>query len=788
MALQPVKVDKFETGLVEDRPDFALKDDSFTTLQNAYVFRERLQKKRGSDFIGRLRRVLTAITNQVDGVTAMTNNFAVTGADSFNIFTVYGVNVLEPEAGVEAGSASSNLVITIDPGGANETILTDATGTGVFVVTGGPPFITSATISYATGLVSIVTNAMPGVLNITLTMNYYPTLPVMGIWQQELTAVNDEQTLIFDTRYCYRYNSVTEKFQELDSTTLTTWTGSNSDFFWGTNYWNVSSGANQLLLFWVTNGTGRTGDPIRYYHPGTPTWTNFGNGGATGKLDAGGTVFLNQARILEPFRSRLIAFNTWEGNNLAGSQNYPNRIRWCQIGNPIAADSWQSDIRGKGGFLDLPVNEKIISVGFVRDNLIVYCERSTWKLRYTGQSIAPFAPEKINTELGVESTFSPINFDTYNVGVGDKGIVQTDSYQATRIDYKIPDLVYTISNENNGVNRVHGLRDFEQRIAFWTYCDINNENVFPNKRLVYNYENDSWAIFDDSYTALGVFQTQQSLRWQDVDDEWQEMQQTWNLSPAALKPENIGGNQKGYVSYIDAKLTQNDVSLPIEGITLGSGVNTELTIVNHNLEDEQFITIQNIVGTADYTSLNGNTYKIRVVDNDTIRLLKYDSTREVYTSPFSITASVPSNYVGLGEVSVKDQFSIITKKFNFLDQGKNTVFAFMDILCDTTYNGEFALNAYVDYSAEVSNTSRTVQSNPNQIDPFFNTVISTEYTSNEPLDTTKTFQRVNCNFRGRFISLEFTYNDKQMNGNQSFQEVNIYNYVLWMRPGGHLGF
>ena len=71
-------------------------------------------------------------------------------------------------------------------------------------------------------------------------------------------------------------------------------------------------------------------------------------------------------------------------------------------GNPIAVDAWRDDIVGKGGFLDIPTNQELTSIGFVRDNLIMYCERSTWKLSYTGNKVQPFQIERVNSELGAE--------------------------------------------------------------------------------------------------------------------------------------------------------------------------------------------------------------------------------------------------------------------------------------------------------------------------------------------------------------------------------------------------
>lgn len=751
----PLKITGNSTGLVQQREEFILPDDAYPILQNAFVWRERIKRKQGTQFLARLRRVFTDASLGNTGASPWT----------FNIYaTLTPAIVGEPNAEINPGS----VVITI----AGPIVFTDQGDGTLTSITPG----NSGTINYVTGSVTLTHTAGAGIAT-TITFSYFPALPVMGLRTRELNSTNNEATIAFDTKYAYRFAG--GNWQEFIPGT--TWTGNDSDFFWTTNYW--VSAAN-LKLFWVTNFSGTAGDPIRYTDG--VTWTDF-----TPQINAALDV-LAQCQALLPFRGRLVAFNTFEGPNLALATAFPQRIRWSAIGSPLLADSWRDDIRGKGGFLDIPTSENIISVGFVRDNLVIYCERSTWQLRYTGRSINPFQIEKVNTELGAESTFSAIQFDTSLVGVGDKGIVECDSFQSQRIDIKIVDLVFSFNNANNGPKRVYGVRDFINRLAFWTYPFIpsTGEDVtFPNRRLVYNYENDSWAIFEDSFTCFGNFQPPTGRTWANTHLPWMQCNFPWG-NRNLLIPEIIAGNQQGYTMYVDQQ-TVNDKSLFIQGITGNTTTPTSIKSTNHNLATGQIITIINIPATSPFasslntTSTSIKAFYVSVTDANNFVLYKYNVASDDFTTP---QLDNPGAYVGGGEITIKDNFNITSKKFNFLDDGQNIQMGYIDILTSMTKSGAISLNVFLNYndSSPINLLPENKVKTTNQPDSFFNVNVPTNGEGNENIASDKYWQRVYCPTRGNFLTIVWNLSNAQMVGIEQESNVQIDAQILWLRPAGRM--
>ncbi len=772
---QPIKIAGNSTGLVQSREEFILPNDAYPVLQNAFVWRERIKRKKGCEQLGRLTRLFST----------MTDGLPIDMSGNGNVFTA--LSITTPPYTILPGTVNI---------GYNSNIYTDINFDGILVgVPGG-----TGSINYSTGAINFPPSATPaGTIN---SIYIASNLPVCGILNRDINSQNDEETIFFDTTYAYKFS--TGNF--IEYIPGTTWNGANYQLFWGTNYW-VSKTNDKV--FWVTNFNidQSTKDPIRYTD--SSAWINFAP-----KINAAGSLFLNQCLAILPFRGRLLVFNTFEGDNaditMTTAIQYRQRIRWSAIGTPFAdmssivtsvnANAWVDDIRGQGGFLDIPTNQDIISVGFVRDNLVIYCERSTWQLRYTGRSIAPFQIERVNAELGTESTFSAVQFDTSLVGFGDKAIVECDSFKSAPIDIKIPDLVFSIENQNHGNDRVVGIRDFQQRLAYWMYPITSDDYVkdgfipvFPNRRLVYNYENDSWAIFNDSFTYFGNFLDLGSRTWVQSNISWSNSNFKWSNNPA-LFPLIVAGNQQGFILILDQQVT-NDPTLFISAISSGAGAVTVITSADHNLAssanqipaDGQVVQLINMTG--DYAYLNNLIVGISRINANTFSIFTYSSDTESFSIPVPFQAGT---YNGSGTIIVRDGFSIQSKKFNFLDEGNTIQLGYIDVLMDSTSNGAITMNVYADYND--TQPINTYPENANDVtdepDTFFNSVIPTyspSYGTNPPLNssTTKNWQRIYCATRAAFITTEFTLSNAQLNGVEQENDVQIDCQIMWVRKSGH---
>ena len=681
-ALTPLFITGMSKGLQKNKKPFLLPDQAWSTLYNGYVFRERELKREGNELLGRLQRNFSSINFFLSGASPW----------SFNILTVSGyvknannanpgqITTTAPHnlttgdkviiTGILGATGYNNVTFTITVVDAlNFTVGANAAGFGAYtsggffisnrslsateplaevepgsftLVMGGITFtdngngtITSTTpltnygyINYLTGAVTLTTTVGASTATV-LSYNYFPTIPGMGIQQREQATINVEQTVWWDQKYAYIFTS--GAFQEFIPGTV--WNGNNSDFFWAYNYQGLAG----TRLFFVTNfNNGKNAgeiaaDPM-YYTDGV-TWTPF-----VPLATATRTIYT--ARIILPYYGRLILLNTWEGTTAgkaSGATNFFNRCSFCAYGqDPTTPGNWQLDVFGKGGVMDAPTSEAITGATFVKNTLIVDFEYSTWQLRYVGEYGLPFIWERVSSDFGSGSTFSGVLFDNYRLNVGDVGITNGNAIGVDRIDLDIPDEVFGFQNNqnNNGSLRVWGVRNYQKELIYWNYLDSQTEAspgiplTFPNKVLLYNYRNNTWAIFRDTVTAFGTFQLQSAITWDDQSVTWDDEDVTWDDPPNQIGfPQIVKLNQQGY-AHLYAYQTMDDPSLAITSIS-DSAVITAITqatsaviTANNTFVVGEQVTISGIVG---MTQLNGNTYLI-IAATPTTFTINVDST------------------------------------------------------------------------------------------------------------------------------------------------------------------
>jgi len=633
-----------------------IPDQAFSQLNNAYVFRGRVRKRFGSRWIGE-NSLVSRLRINIGTITA--------GALAGNIATL----LVDAGFTAEVGQSFSigDIIFTVyNPAAGDQQMLRSDNS------------VSAATYNLVTSGFNITGVALPDATDVF----FYPNLPVMGLLTYEQNSINDEFIIAFDTRYAYQYNLGWDRIAGEVTLGAAVWTGDNSQFFWA-DTWFGANAADKI--FFVTNFNELEPNFMRFYDG--INWDNF-----RPQIDATPN-YLNSARIIVPFKNRLVAFNTWEGlaAPLPGT-NYSNRARYSQIGSPLDVSAWRQDIPGRGNAIDAPTTEAIITVEFVKDRLIVFFERSTWELVYTGNQAYPFSWQQINTELGAESTFSIVPFDKICIGVGNVGIHACNGANVERIDDKIPDTVFEIHNNDQGVFRVYGIRDYTVEMVYWTFPGIEANATFPypSRVLVFNYKTGTWAFNDDSITCFGYFQPITGITWDSETVSWDDST-TWSGGSIQAKfRQVIGGNQQGYTFICDADETTNAAVLQITDITL-VGADTTLTVIQHNISlqdganNDTYIYIQGATWSDASDSLNNKIFQvISIIDEDTFEILVEPA--DQFTGTYS----------GGGLISRVSNISIKTKEYNFYaEQGRNAYISKIDFMVDKTFAGQIQAEFFV---------------------------------------------------------------------------------------------
>jgi hypothetical protein len=543
----------------------------------------------------------------------------------------------------------------------NETTTSGLTGLITAATQTNPVSITSAnhglttgnmvTISGVVGMTQLngntytitVTGANTFTLNGTLGATFSPYISG-GVWTSPSSEhPGDISGLNFQTGYVTAVidpNNVTVEFP--NATITMNSVGGIAQY--------LTNRANPLLdsLRWY-DGDPTNGSATQPVLNGNLGWVNFAPPLSKGIYSISNLpaaqYYLVGARIILPFKDRLLFFGPVIQSSIAGSQVYlQDTIIYSQNGtvyytasftgdpsfattiyNPIlvpigqtaTASAYFEDQTGFGGFITAGLDQAITTASPNEDVLIVGFN-STFQTRliYSGNDIVPFNFFVTNSELGSASTFSAITMDEGVISRGNRGFVITSQVRADRIDLEIPDEVFEINLISNGNERFCAQRDFISEWIYFTYPVNAISYKFPNQTLQYNYRDQSWGIFQECYTTYGSFRALTGYTWATIGEKfasWSVWNEPWNAgSSTLLQPKIIGGNQQGFV-LLREDGTNESVSLYIENISFPAIITNitkaaEAVITANN----QFIVGQQVTfsGVVGMTQINNLTETI----------------------------------------------------------------------------------------------------------------------------------------------------------------------------------
>lgn len=553
--------------------------------------------------------------------------------------------------------------------------------------------------------------------------------PVMGLknWVNPSTLGND--LIAFSRTKSYLFNDITQVFNDVTFRVgggAFSFTNGTNDYFWTSNY------AGSM---WTTNNL--TADGINYWNLSN-NWSNFNP-----TLNGGGTT-LGTCLIILPYKGRLVCLNTTENGT-----NIPNRARFSQIGTPyvlndathapapgfgVDANAWREDIPGKGGYIDADTSERIVSAGIIRDTLIVFFQRSTWRLTYTGNEILPYIWERLNTQYGSEATYSTIEFDDAALTFSRFGWIASSTNDVGRIDLDIPDDSFAVEGTSTdivGLRKIQGIRDFYRNFAYFTYIPIAQSDA--TQIYAYNYIDKSWTIFEPT-VPINVFGTYRNTAG---DFTWAKLNTT----------------EDTWQNYNSPDSTWSD---------LGSGQNEDFPyIVGGDLNGNVYQMFEFFqIPTLD----NGSRYNFSVsTKRDNPYISKGSRAKLGYVDLYCTT--FPGGQITLKHFIDDHQEPVMTKEVNLYEGGVENI-TNISIGATTTITTQEDHDLIVGQFVKITDVNGTVQE-----------VLNDQYFKVGTIPTTKTFTITdqagnNINTTGyTYIGQGYTWNEINVEGDSSYIRV-----------------
>lgn len=525
--LSPFPLFDLSSGVITTKEPWISPPNAWREILNGYIYRGRLHKRDGCelfDILSYKKTETLAGTSGLGGVTPM-------------IKTMTDSNVLYPKVGADGSTPFRQL--KIEDGGTHtgaNAVLLDIDGSSLTHVTDGAVggFVNGS------GLLTVAGLSAPFDANVTVTYYREAILEVtenaiMGL-PTHTPASGGEKLLAFDLKRYWSYNPISTIFESPATVTADIFTGTLADYFWTENV------VNNLI---VTNGV----DPVCYYtgsvmkelhtdfiNPLTTTpddpessWT-----GATG----GYARQINNAKMVFFYKQRIVLLGISEGG-----VDVPTRARWSEV-DPLITQSYASDYPWSAeNYADCATTDHIVSGALIGDDLVVFFERSTWRLAWTDDFRQPFKWERVAFAEGSEARMSTVARPGEVFTIGATRVNVTDGREVVPADESIKDRILGYNLDTLDTSYA---ADIEARRTALFLLPERGEDL-PSTALALNYEDGTWSDIDfhSSIHVLGKFTSTVELTWNQIQETWNNTQAKWDArAKSAGYPLDIGGDRR----------------------------------------------------------------------------------------------------------------------------------------------------------------------------------------------------------------------------------------------------
>lgn len=355
-------------------------------------------------------------------------------------------------------------------------------------------------------------------------------------------------------------------------------TGDNTNFFKFTNWQTIDSEPSYLYMTnnfdYVTlfDGTNLSRPPFAI--TSANTIRNTTNGAI---LYPKANDFATTLDI-KVYKNRLLFIRPTLLNQTPDAQS----IRWSQLGNvtfPKGQFNFVADVAGNGGELSAPTGDWIQCAEFLRDVLTVFFQNSTWLFRFTGNTKDLFRFDKISGAKSTSAPYGSVEYDDRTTSMGAKGLIQCDGVSVARYDEAIIDYVQNINQ--NFFKQCFAQRFDNFNHTWMLFPTQEDENTTSNQALIYNFLENTWALFGPSLgflvqtptalntlSCLGLGSTVADLTWDNFavgtsffsgqGQTWSQATYGWNsFQNQDLSPALLGGDQNGFVYTMMDGATDN---------------------------------------------------------------------------------------------------------------------------------------------------------------------------------------------------------------------------------------